>query len=114
MSDAGITVTDTYTAGGEVLMGTMRWEKESAERHAKEIESAAAKLRAVKLEAEEAEIEQPCHAGEDDRLRRPSAPLLQDVDDLRAEGSTNISEALTVALEAPTSTTGRPGPRWSS
>lgn len=57
LSDAGITVTDTYTAGGEVLMGTMRWEKESAERHANEVASVAAKLRTVKLEAEEAEIE---------------------------------------------------------
>lgn len=33
-SDAGVTLTDTYAAGGEVLMGTLRWEKESAERAA--------------------------------------------------------------------------------
>jgi circadian clock protein KaiC len=26
----GLTLTDVYTAGGEVLMGTMRWEKEQA------------------------------------------------------------------------------------
>ena len=32
LSDAGVTLADTYTAGGEVLMGTMRWEKERAER----------------------------------------------------------------------------------
>ncbi|HYI07573.1 MAG TPA: circadian clock protein KaiC [Thermoanaerobaculia bacterium] len=57
LSDAGITVTDTYTAGGEVLMGTMRWEKESAERQANELAAVAAKLRSVKLEAEEAELE---------------------------------------------------------
>ena len=57
LSDAGITVTDTYTAGGEVLMGTMRWEKESAERHANEIASVATKLKTVRLDAEEAEIE---------------------------------------------------------
>ena len=57
LSDAGITVTDTYTAGGEVLMGTMRWEKESAERHANEVAAVAATLRSVKLEAEEAELE---------------------------------------------------------
>ena len=57
LSDAGITVTDTYTAGGEVLMGTMRWEKESAERHATEVAAVAAKLQTVKLEAEEAELE---------------------------------------------------------
>jgi circadian clock protein KaiC len=57
LSDAGITVTDTYTAGGEVLMGTMRWEKESAERHAAEVEAVKAKLQNVKLEAEQAELE---------------------------------------------------------
>ncbi|HEX8251622.1 MAG TPA: circadian clock protein KaiC [Thermoanaerobaculia bacterium] len=57
LSDAGITVTDTYTAGGEVLMGTMRWEKESAERQANELEAVTAKLRSVKLEAEQAELE---------------------------------------------------------
>jgi circadian clock protein KaiC len=57
LSDAGITVTDTYTAGGEVLMGTMRWEKESAERHASELAAVAAKLSAVRLDAEEAELE---------------------------------------------------------
>jgi circadian clock protein KaiC len=57
LSDAGITVTDTYTAGGEVLMGTMRWEKESAERHANEIAAVAAKLRSAKLAAEEAELD---------------------------------------------------------
>ena len=57
LSDAGITVTDTYTAGGEVLMGTMRWEKESAERHASEVAAVTAKLKTAKLEAEEAELE---------------------------------------------------------
>ena len=57
LSDAGVTLTDTYTAGGEVLMGTMRWEKESAERAAHETAEVAAKLRRVRLDAEEAELE---------------------------------------------------------
>jgi len=57
LSDAGITVTDAYTAGGEVLMGTMRWEKESAERHANEVAAVTARLESVKLEAEQAELE---------------------------------------------------------
>ena len=56
LSDAGITVTDAYTAGGEVLMGTMRWEKESAARHAGEVSAVTAKLTALRLEAEEAEL----------------------------------------------------------
>lgn len=32
LSDKGITLTDAYTSGGEVLMGTMRWQKEHADK----------------------------------------------------------------------------------
>jgi circadian clock protein KaiC len=52
-----VTLADAYTAGGEVLMGTMRWEKERAELAAQESIEAAAKLKRVKLDAEEAELE---------------------------------------------------------
>ena len=57
LSDAGVTLADTYTAGGEVLMGTLRWEKERAERVAHEAAEVAAKLKRVKLDADEAELE---------------------------------------------------------
>jgi circadian clock protein KaiC len=57
LSDAGVTLADTYTAGGEVLMGTLRWEKERAERAVHEAAEAAAKLKRVRLDAEEAELE---------------------------------------------------------
>jgi circadian clock protein KaiC len=57
LSDSGVTLTDTYTAGGEVLMGTLRWEKESAERGANEVTKVAGKLKRVRLDAEEAELE---------------------------------------------------------
>lgn len=57
LSDAGVTLTDTDTAGGEVLMGTLRWEKESAERVAHEVNEVAAKLKRVRLDAEEAVLE---------------------------------------------------------
>ena len=57
LSDAGVTLSDTYTAGGEVLMGTLRWEKERADRVANEVKEVAGKLKRVKLDAEEAEIE---------------------------------------------------------
>jgi circadian clock protein KaiC len=56
LSDAGVTLTDTYTAGGEVLMGTLRWEKERAERAAHEVTEVAGKLKRVRLDAEEAEL----------------------------------------------------------
>jgi circadian clock protein KaiC len=57
LSDAGVTLTDTYTAAGEVLMGTLRWEKESAERVATVASDVAGKLKRVRLDAEEAELE---------------------------------------------------------
>jgi circadian clock protein KaiC len=54
LSDTGVTLADIYTAGGEVLMGTLRWEKESAERVAHEVAELADKLKLVSLDAEEA------------------------------------------------------------
>lgn len=36
LSDDGVNLSDVYTAGGEVLMGTLRWEREAAERAEKE------------------------------------------------------------------------------
>jgi circadian clock protein KaiC len=54
LSDHGVTLADIYTAGGEVLMGTLRWEKESAERLAAEVAEVAGKLKLVNLDAEEA------------------------------------------------------------
>ena len=54
LSESGVTLADIYTAGGEVLMGTLRWEKESAERVANEVAEVAGKLKRVTLDAEEA------------------------------------------------------------
>ncbi|MEZ0326591.1 MAG: circadian clock protein KaiC [Fimbriimonas sp.] len=57
LSDDGVTLADIYTAGGEVLMGTMRWEKESAERARHEIAEVAEELQRVSLDAQEAVLE---------------------------------------------------------
>lgn len=57
LSDSGVTLADIYAAGGEVLMGTLRWEKESAERVAQEVAEVARKLKRVSLDAEEAVLE---------------------------------------------------------
>jgi circadian clock protein KaiC len=54
LSDQGVTLTDIYTAGGEVLMGTLRWQRERADRLAHNIAAVAAKLKSVNLDAEEA------------------------------------------------------------
>jgi circadian clock protein KaiC len=57
LSDNGVTLTDIYTAGGEVLMGTLRWERERADKVAHEVATVAAKLKSVSLDAEEAVLE---------------------------------------------------------
>lgn len=57
LSHAGVTLADIYTAGGEVLMGTLRWEKESAGRVAQEMADVQGQLKRVQLDAEEAELE---------------------------------------------------------
>jgi circadian clock protein KaiC len=56
LSRDGVTLADAYTAGGEVLMGTMRWEKESSERHARETNEVAVTHKRVVLAAEVAEL----------------------------------------------------------
>jgi len=57
LSDAGVTLADAYTAGGEVLMGTLRWEKEQGEMLEKaEHKAAAAKVLAA-LDNQELELE---------------------------------------------------------
>ena len=54
LSNEGVTLADIYTAAGEVSMGTMRWERESAERDRNEIANVAEQLKRVSLDAEEA------------------------------------------------------------
>jgi circadian clock protein KaiC len=57
LSDAGVTLTDAYTAGGEVLMGTLRWEKERADGEAYEVSEVASRLKRVRLDADAAELD---------------------------------------------------------
>ncbi len=57
LSDSGVTLADAYIAGGEVLMGTMRWQKESSERVATENSDITAKITADKLDADQLKIE---------------------------------------------------------
>jgi circadian clock protein KaiC len=57
LSHTGVTLADIYTAGGEVLMGTLRWQKESAEMLENEVADVAEKLKRVSLDAEEAVLQ---------------------------------------------------------
>jgi circadian clock protein KaiC len=56
LSHTGVTLADTYTAGGEVLMGTLRWEKERSVQVAMEDAAIVENQRKVTLDAEEAEL----------------------------------------------------------
>lgn len=56
LSDKGVTLADAYMAGGEVLMGTLRWEKELALRDAKAEAENASRRQRMKIESEEAEL----------------------------------------------------------
>ncbi len=57
LSKKGITLSDVYTAGGEVLMGALRWEKERAERAAFENEKSITRQKQAHLLVQEAELE---------------------------------------------------------
>jgi circadian clock protein KaiC len=50
LTNAGVTLADVYVAGGEVLMGTLRWEKENLERHVRLAARTSASLRQQKAE----------------------------------------------------------------
>jgi len=56
LHESGITLADIYTSGGEVLMGTLRWEKEEALRTAGELSETEADVKQLRLNAEEAEL----------------------------------------------------------
>lgn len=55
LSNTGVTLTDVYTAQGQVLMGVARWEREQAERAAKAQTLRASEVARVKLRRAQAE-----------------------------------------------------------
>jgi len=97
LSTESVTLADAYTAGGEVLMGTLRWEKEDAMRTAAEETKAAAKLKQATLESEEALLEVQLKAVQLElQLKRAEKQLLSRVEsDLTVEiatGKTHLHE----------------------
>jgi circadian clock protein KaiC len=57
LSSRGLGLTDVYTAGGEVLAGTLRWEKERAEKAEREESQTASESEQNALEIEALELE---------------------------------------------------------
>jgi circadian clock protein KaiC len=56
LSAAGVALVDVYSAGGEVLMGTLRWEREAAERAGKLRRHAELAVKRRELQFAEADI----------------------------------------------------------
>ena len=57
LSEKGITLSDTYAAEGEVLMGTMRWQKEQAEVADEELAQCEIERKRIELETTTLELE---------------------------------------------------------
>jgi circadian clock protein KaiC len=56
LKDSGVTLVDVYSAGGEVLMGTLRWEKEQSVRAAQQRLNAEARQKMAALQLDEDEL----------------------------------------------------------
>jgi circadian clock protein KaiC len=57
LSSAGVSLADVYSVGGEVLMGTLRWERENEARRARALAEGEAVLRAQKVQLALAETD---------------------------------------------------------
>ncbi|MGK2952323.1 MAG: circadian clock protein KaiC [Thiobacillus sp.] len=108
LSNEGVTLADIYTAGGEVLMGTMRWEKESAERVANEVAEVEAKLKRVTLDAEEAVLEVRAKAVQTELLAKQVEKTLLERTTASREGE--LSRGHTRIRELRGGDAAKPGP----
>jgi circadian clock protein KaiC len=73
LSSAGLALTDVYSAGGEVLMGTLRWEKEAEEKSRKIRYSAEFEQKRRELQLAEANTSAQIKAMQTDLQRQRSA-----------------------------------------
>ncbi len=55
LSDEGLTLADVYSAGGAVLLGTLRWEKEQAERAAQQADLMERERQRAEMESAQAD-----------------------------------------------------------
>ena len=95
LSSSGPTLTDVYSAGGEVLMGTLRWEKEAEESASKARQRAEFAQKRRELQFAEASTRAQIKALQMD-LQRQRAELASDAgeDDVRAISSSERENEL--------------------
>jgi circadian clock protein KaiC len=101
LSESGPMLADVYTAGGEVLMGTLRWEKETEEKARKKQRREAANHKQRELEFAEADTRARIKALELDLQRQQSelASYARD-DEARALSSSEKENELRVIRSA--------------
>jgi circadian clock protein KaiC len=110
LSDAGPMLADVYTAGGEVLMGTLRWEKENEEKSHSKLRRAAEDLKQRELQFAEAETQMRINVLERDLQRqRAELALYSRDDEARAASSTERASELRVMRSADPSVRGALG-----
>jgi circadian clock protein KaiC len=111
LTDAGVTLADVYSAGGEMLMGTLRWEKENAERQAR-----ATAMRGEELRAQKVELALSDTKSQIERLAREQAIQEAELEQLRASAAAEASQRVSAGDEllqrrrADPTSTGRPKP----
>lgn len=81
LSDGGVALTDRYTYGGDVLMGTLRWEKEEEERAARAKREADLRCRKKELTLAKSEAQVRIQA-----IQREIEPLRHETEQLNGEG----------------------------
>jgi len=91
LDEKGVTLADVYTAGGEVLMGSMRFQKEQEERLARHAAQQEIERRRTAIEADTAGLELQLHA-----LQRALAQKRAEraaLDDDRATDQSDFAES---------------------
>jgi circadian clock protein KaiC len=88
LSDQGLALADVYSSGGEVLMGTLRWEKEGEEKSRALLREAESAQKRRELQFAEADVAARIAALQLDLERRRAALALNTIDDAARHLST--------------------------
>jgi circadian clock protein KaiC len=95
LSADGITLADVYRAGGEVLMGTARWQKEAEERAMEEFQIASVAQERLELELAEAEVNARVEVLQRElALKRAELERLQATETIRLQRAQNQRDTL--------------------
>jgi circadian clock protein KaiC len=92
LSSAGLALTDVYSAGGEVLMGTLRWEKEAEEKSRQIRYSAEFEQKRRELQLAEASTSAQIKAMQTDLQRQRAALAMYSGEDQVRKGSSSERE----------------------